>query len=478
MNPALQPSSAGATCLSSSSRGRVRSTQTSGAERLSRRATDDALRTQGFSPHLCCRLSDLSVAKTSMAAEMAVLGGSMSFGEVHEGFYRALFPAGYGLEETPFAKVIGTCNAFLDGHPNKEKVKVWVTGHSLGAALASVFTVVLAALSHADPAQGNESQATAGPTTAGTHASLWTNLPNLSRQLTGVVTFGTPKVGDAMVVANLHAFFAKVREPICRGDGRGRRGAPHLTCARFRQNHVRYARVRNANDIVACVPLGSPVVSFLACSLNLFRPEVRPPRPCSRALLGGAWFLTRHDPLRPCAGHHARGEAHLGLQGHRHGDPPGPSRRAPGAAFSPRPNRGRVSWAAHRPTRPRAPQPTGDALLFNATLDLLNFCGSAMELPCTLVQGPWNFAKACRPGWLHARNRGSGHAPLVDMASALVSSAVKSFFPLGSYLVDHAPSEYAKHIGAAKGSFKPKATPKPNKGPSMVTRGVSAWDLE
>ncbi|CAB4376188.1 unnamed protein product [Rhizophagus irregularis] len=73
---------------------------------------------------------------------------SFVFGEVHEGFYTSLFPqSGHSTSRSsrssPYITILRAIRSkaaeIQDLRSEKLKVNVWVTGHSLGAALASLF---------------------------------------------------------------------------------------------------------------------------------------------------------------------------------------------------------------------------------------------------------------------------------------------------------------------------------------------------
>uniref|UniRef100_A0A1D1ZB98 Phospholipase A1-II 1 n=1 Tax=Anthurium amnicola TaxID=1678845 RepID=A0A1D1ZB98_9ARAE len=72
---------------------------------------------------------------------------SFVFGEVHEGFYTSLFPqSGYSTRSSrssPYISMVRAIRAkaadILERQGEKVKINVYVTGHSLGAALASLF---------------------------------------------------------------------------------------------------------------------------------------------------------------------------------------------------------------------------------------------------------------------------------------------------------------------------------------------------
>ncbi|CAI2185056.1 18019_t:CDS:2 [Funneliformis geosporum] len=72
---------------------------------------------------------------------------SFVFGEVHEGFYTALFPqegtAARASRASPYITMIRAIRAKAADiravHPSDRPINVWITGHSLGAALASLF---------------------------------------------------------------------------------------------------------------------------------------------------------------------------------------------------------------------------------------------------------------------------------------------------------------------------------------------------
>jgi hypothetical protein len=67
------------------------------------------------------------------------------FGEIHKGFYDNFFPKKLGDNKTsyPAHRMVETirqkANEIYQRNGSKDKVNIWVTGHSLGAALAQVF---------------------------------------------------------------------------------------------------------------------------------------------------------------------------------------------------------------------------------------------------------------------------------------------------------------------------------------------------
>ncbi|GES74656.1 alpha/beta hydrolase protein [Rhizophagus clarus] len=74
---------------------------------------------------------------------MRVDASQFLFGEIHKGFYENFFPKTLDKtkESYPAKRMVESiCNLAKKMHErNKKKVNVWITGHSLGAALAQVF---------------------------------------------------------------------------------------------------------------------------------------------------------------------------------------------------------------------------------------------------------------------------------------------------------------------------------------------------
>ncbi|CAB4474453.1 alpha/beta-hydrolase [Rhizophagus irregularis] len=74
---------------------------------------------------------------------MRVDASQFVFGEIHKGFYDNFFPktSDETKESYPAKRMVeAICNIAKKMHErNKKKVNIWITGHSLGAALAQVF---------------------------------------------------------------------------------------------------------------------------------------------------------------------------------------------------------------------------------------------------------------------------------------------------------------------------------------------------
>jgi hypothetical protein len=99
-------------------------------------------------------LTDFSVPKIYDHAELCELQCRIQKGGFHDGFYRAFFPAGFDIvgDKAPFMAVVReVVNVARAANIASDKLRLWVTGHSLGAALASVFVAIIASADIATP---------------------------------------------------------------------------------------------------------------------------------------------------------------------------------------------------------------------------------------------------------------------------------------------------------------------------------------
>jgi len=194
-------------------------------------------------------LCDFSIKKAGHTAHMAVLGCNIG-GRVHSGFYHALFPPGanQGYPTTPFATIVATVHEIMQAQQIRpEDLNLWVTGHSLGAAVATMFVTVLATATKAvDAAALGGLPDDVTPAEREAHANLRA-VAVLRNGLNGVVTFGNPRVVDNVLAHRVDHFLAA--------------------------RNVRFLRVRNGNDVVSTVPLDFEFVTTVASVLRYFAPE-------------------------------------------------------------------------------------------------------------------------------------------------------------------------------------------------------------
>jgi hypothetical protein len=156
------------------------------------------------------------------------------------------------VEKTPFLSLITRCIEYAQTRPSPQNIKLWVTGHSLGAALASMFCLILASV---EPVSKHDKD----KETKMNLAQILRDRPAeieksskykvryLSDRLTGLCTFGNPQIGDAQ--------------------------ATHIVEEFLKNKKVQYARVRNGNDVVSTIPFVAPLVSELGKAL---RQSLRP----------------------------------------------------------------------------------------------------------------------------------------------------------------------------------------------------------
>jgi len=147
-------------------------------------------------------LVDISIAKTNAADHL--------YGNIHQGFFNSMFRAGPDTTNTLYLEVVKYTNKMIAEEKAKEKdisFRLWVTGHSLGAALATLFfSRVVKSKSNSD---------IRGAT------------------IEGAYTYGGPRVGNL----DFHCQFTS------------RSNMPY-------DNRSRLHRVFNVNDPVSTVPFG------------------------------------------------------------------------------------------------------------------------------------------------------------------------------------------------------------------------------
>ncbi|KAJ9465026.1 Lipase [Diplonema papillatum] len=193
-------------------------------------------------------MSDARIKKVVDYTLLAEYGFGVSgltpHGRVHEGFYNAFVKkASRRDDEPPLAKILAAVAGVVQAGKatGQTKVKLWVTGHSLGAALATMFTAIVAAPEmHA--AQGGRRPVAGEPT----------GLEALCSALTGVYTFGNPRVGDRVFAEKVNAALDRLGVP--------------------------FRRFRNGNDIVGIVPAGTGLLAELwqVWTLVISRSDVLP----------------------------------------------------------------------------------------------------------------------------------------------------------------------------------------------------------
>jgi hypothetical protein len=176
-------------------------------------------------------------------------------GDLHDGFYRAFFPARHVPGEiitnqapvyargggpdptTPLLELVAICHEYKGWYKwrtGRDDVKLWVTGHSLGAALASMFVIILTS---AQGREGNDDP-NRGPAD---------DLKFLGDRLRGLCTFGNPQVASSR--ATKVVWEAIKRKSMC------------------------FVRVRNRNDVVSTVPFANFYISEMGEFLRWLRPS-------------------------------------------------------------------------------------------------------------------------------------------------------------------------------------------------------------
>jgi len=210
-------------------------------------------------------LCDFSIKKAGRTPKTRFLGCDIA-GQVHDGFYHALFPpCDRTYMETPFAEIVDKVYEFMqESNTPVEDLKLWITGHSLGAAVATMFVTVLATAKKAAEAFANPERSADGP--AGKGACFQTSalreaarrVAILRKGLKGVVTFGNPRVADKELAERVDAFLDPRK-----ADGDRERKDSHPD-----RHVVRFLRVRNGNDIVSMVPLDFRIIPAIARKLR------------------------------------------------------------------------------------------------------------------------------------------------------------------------------------------------------------------
>jgi hypothetical protein len=203
-------------------------------------------------------LCDLSITKTRATKQAFALGCTSIEGEVHDGFYRAFLPVDGQAEWSPLAEIVYHCIVYATERKEGQG-KLWVTGHSLVVALASMFVLLIASARETRPEDlasllltpedgANKWQHLLRVVYRSKHRlkQVANGLRYLRGTLAGVCTFGTPLVADHHAAAKVPKYPAK--------------------------KHVRYACVRNGNEVVSTVPLQLPLVSLLAKFFRTERP--------------------------------------------------------------------------------------------------------------------------------------------------------------------------------------------------------------
>eukprot|EP01061_Rhynchopus_euleeides_P045856 TRINITY_DN844_c0_g2_i1.p1 TRINITY_DN844_c0_g2~~TRINITY_DN844_c0_g2_i1.p1 ORF type:complete len:620 (+),score=261.07 TRINITY_DN844_c0_g2_i1:60-1919(+) len=155
-------------------------------------------------------------------------------GEMHDGFFKAFTMRPDRTDESrpPLSVILQEISEEIAAHKDKHSnfnqdtdLRVWITGHSLGAALATVFTSFVAAAGDVQtPKPNGEQFGLVDAQKAGI-------LPLLARSLVGVYTYGNPRVGNRTMTGYVNDTLAKLQIP--------------------------FRRIRNGNDIVGAIPAGS-----------------------------------------------------------------------------------------------------------------------------------------------------------------------------------------------------------------------------
>ncbi|KAJ9465024.1 Lipase [Diplonema papillatum] len=177
-------------------------------------------------------MADCSAGKVADYAFLAEygfgVGGRGAPGRVHEGFYDAFVskPA-RGEGRPPLKKILSVLSRVANAEPNRGKrLRLWVAGHSLGAALATMFTAFvvspeIAKERYAPCVEGEEDWSAV--------------LELLCESLAGVYTYGNPRVGDRVFADNVNGALSRLSVP--------------------------FRRFRNGNDIVGVVPMGTGLLA-------------------------------------------------------------------------------------------------------------------------------------------------------------------------------------------------------------------------
>eukprot|EP01061_Rhynchopus_euleeides_P019823 TRINITY_DN32528_c0_g1_i1.p1 TRINITY_DN32528_c0_g1~~TRINITY_DN32528_c0_g1_i1.p1 ORF type:complete len:547 (+),score=113.93 TRINITY_DN32528_c0_g1_i1:51-1691(+) len=195
-------------------------------------------------------MSDFTLSRVCTDSVTAKYGVVLE-GEAHQGFYNALTtPPDVKLEWSPLDLIIQECSRIIESHREKtgfspeRDLRVWVSGHSLGAALATLFTSIIAAAS--DPAVEDGDKANEAHTHCRSSA-----LSTLGNALTGVYTFGNPKVGNRGLTQSVNDILEKLDVP--------------------------FRRFRNGNDIVGASPFGTGLVYELLMDYTTMRNSTTSP---------------------------------------------------------------------------------------------------------------------------------------------------------------------------------------------------------
>ncbi|KAH8920610.1 alpha/beta-hydrolase [Atractiella rhizophila] len=174
---------------------------------------------------------------TTIAHESA---GDWLWGDAHQGFYTSLFPsAGSGSKVVPYERIMETIQLVARELQEKsgtdQKIQVYITGHSLGAGLASLFYA----------------RCLKAPDDMGDHCELRDGY-----------TFGTPRVGDNIFVTAFEE------------------------CLNQKQNQFKnFWRICNQRDFVCTVPPG-------LADLRERRTNINPDSLLNYGAIGGEMHLT------------------------------------------------------------------------------------------------------------------------------------------------------------------------------------------
>eukprot|EP01061_Rhynchopus_euleeides_P045855 TRINITY_DN844_c0_g1_i1.p1 TRINITY_DN844_c0_g1~~TRINITY_DN844_c0_g1_i1.p1 ORF type:complete len:627 (+),score=179.82 TRINITY_DN844_c0_g1_i1:51-1931(+) len=200
-------------------------------------------------------MSDLDIDRVNTYLPALKYGVHVD-GELHGGFSKALTTPSdrQSDSESPMdiillevADIIHQYRESLPGGPDRfnaaEHLRVWITGHSLGAALATVFTSFVVAATQINNAEDRKN--------AG-------SLPELGAGLCGVYTFGNPKVGNRRFAAHVNRLLQTLRIP--------------------------FYRVRNGNDIVGAVPPGTGLIKETFTDLDVLEDLEKNGRPAFKSL--------------------------------------------------------------------------------------------------------------------------------------------------------------------------------------------------